>query len=429
MRPARIAHAWWRARRLNFTDRDALQSHQARQLERFRQRVLTRSPYFAPWLSEPLSAWPLMDKATMMQHFDRINTAGLRLNEVLSCAMQAEHSRDFSPTLHGYSVGLSSGTSGSRGVFVTSAREQAQWAGTMLAKLLPHGLRRKERVALLLRSGNRLYNSVHNPCLAFSFFDLFAPFERQLDLLADYAPTIVVAPAQVLCALALAQQSGRVDLAPVRAISVAEVLQPQDRALIAAAFGDPGEIYQATEGFLAVSCPYGTLHLNEAFLQVEPEWIDEHRFVPIITDFTRSTQPIVRYRLDDILVRRAQDCPCGSAALALDRIEGRCDDTLRLPAADGRLITVFADVLSRAFAQVLPLAADYRLIQTGPRALSLHVESTALAAQCQRRLQAVLNQLGVDATLTWTLHNRLPDSHIATKRRRIIRMQYTGKRP
>ena len=34
----------------------------------------------------------------MMEHFDRINTAGLKLDEVLACAMQAEQSRDFKAT-------------------------------------------------------------------------------------------------------------------------------------------------------------------------------------------------------------------------------------------------------------------------------------------------------------------------------------------
>ena len=35
------------------------------------------------------------------------------------------------------SVGLSSGTSGHRGMFITTPEEQGTWAGTILAKMLP----------------------------------------------------------------------------------------------------------------------------------------------------------------------------------------------------------------------------------------------------------------------------------------------------
>ncbi len=49
--------------------------------------------------------------------------------------------------------------------------------------------------------------------------------------------------------------------------------------------------------------------------------------------------------------------------MAIERIEGRCDDTLVLPAHGGGTVTLFADVCSRALAQALPLQADYRLVQ------------------------------------------------------------------
>lgn len=421
----RMLGAYWHARRLRFAGRAELEAHQTRQMTRFRQRVLVRSPYFAPWLSRPMQDWPRMDKAVLMANFDRINTAGLRLDDVLACARRAEASRDFSPTLQGYSVGLSSGTSGGRGAFVVSRPEQAQWAGTLLARLLPRGLLAGERVALFLRTNSNLYTAVRNPWLSFAFFDLFTPFEDHLARLERYAPTIVVAPAQVLRALALARQAGRSALRPARVVSVAEVLEDRDRALLASVFGEPGEVYQATEGFLGVTCAHGTLHLNEEFVHVEPEWLDHERFVPIVTDFTRTTQPIVRYRLDDVLVRRAGACPCGSPALALARIEGRCDDMLVLPGRNGEPVKVFADVLSRAFAQALPLAADYRLRQTGSNALSLYAEGgSVVEAACRSRLETVLAELGVAVVgLDWQYDAAPPPADFTTKRCRIVRLR------
>jgi putative adenylate-forming enzyme len=375
---AGVLYWYARTRRLRLTDRAALEAHQARAWRRYAQRVLRRNPYFAPWVGQPLDQWPTMDKALMMRHFDRMNTAGLRLADVLACAREAERSRDFTPRVGRFSVGLSSGTSGGRGVFVVSPREQAQWAGVMLARLLPDGLLgRKERVGLFLRADNNLYHAVRTPWLSFAFFDLFQPLHAHFEALARLRPTIVVAPAQVLRALALARRAGQLDLQPARVISIAEVLEPQDRALLSETFGRVDEVYQATEGFLASSCAQGTLHLNEEFLLIEPQWLDDDRFVPLITDFSRRTQPIVRYRLDDVLVRRREPCGCGRAAMALARIEGRCDDMLILPGQMGpsegeaRTVTIFADVVHRALAQALPTAADYRLTQHGAATLAL----------------------------------------------------------
>ncbi len=427
----RLLWTYARTRRLRFEDRAALERHQARGLARLKREVLARSPHFRALLDRPMAAWPVMDKAAMMAGFDRINTAGLRLADALACARRAEESRDFAPRLDGYTVGLSSGTSGGRGVFVVSDRERATWAGAMLARLLPAGIAKRERVALFLRANSNLYTAVRTPWLSFAFFDLFRPFDALLREVEAVAPTIVVAPAQVLRALALARRAGRTTLAPARTISAAEVLEPRDRALVAEVFGPPAEIYQATEGFLGATCRHGVLHLNEEFVHVEPQWLDARRFVPVVTDFTRRTQPIVRYRLDDVLVARDEPCACGSAARAIERIEGRCDDMLLLPGAAGMPVTVFADVCARAVAQALPLAADYALVQTAPAALTLQVPRDAQAAQrCRGHLESVLAGLGVaTAGLDWTLSTDDLAADFATKRRRILRRKEAAWTP
>ena len=39
---------------------------------------------------------------------------------------------------------------------------------------------------------------------------------------------------------------------------------------------------------------------------------DGERVIPIVTDMWRGTQPIIRYRLDDVLQMHPQACSCGS---------------------------------------------------------------------------------------------------------------------
>lgn len=410
-----------RAKRLRFTQRAPLLAHQQRQWRRFERQVLARSPYFQPYCGQPLAQWPMMDKAVLMRDFDRINTAGLGLDEVWQTAMAAERSRDFSSSLNGYDVGLSSGTSAQRGVFVVSAAERARWAGVILAKLLPRGLCHPERVALILRANNNLYEGVgRSRRLRFQFFDLMQAFAPLCADLQRYQPSIIVAPAQVLCALAQAVQQGRLMMPPLRVISAAEVLSAADRQLLQSVFGQVHEVYQATEGFLAATCAHGRLHLNEEYVLFEEEWLDEQRFVPIITDFTRRTQPMVRYRLDDVLTLDPRPCPCGSATRVLAAIEGRLGDVVRLPGQAGEPVALFADALNRVFALTLPQQADYQLTQTGPDGLRLAVAGdAALWAQMQQALMAYFQQQGVaTAGLSWQ-RAELPVVPRDQKRRRI----------
>ncbi len=415
--------SYWRTRRLAFASRAALEDWQARKLAAFCARLCEDSAYFAPLRHLPLAQWPSMDKGVMNANFDAMNTAGLALAQVMAAAMEAERSRDFKPALKGITVGLSSGTSAQRGVFAVSDKEKAQWAGVMLAKALPRGLFSGERVALFLRANSNLYEAVRTPWLQFAFYDLFQPFASLTATLVAYRPTVIVAPAQVLRELALAVLDGRAQLSPQRVISVAEVLEPQDRVLIERAFGPVHEIYQATEGLLASTCERGVLHLNEEYVLVEPQWLDQHRFVPLITDFSRSTQPIVRYRLDDVLVARAEPCACGRVTRAIERIEGRCDDMLLLPAVDGGSVTVFADLLARALAQALPADADYRLTQSGQASLQLCAAISPQQMDALRlHLDATLLALGVDtARLRWSVSAAVPAFDPGVKRRRIRR--------
>ena len=40
---------------------------------------------------------------------------------------------------------------------------------------------------------------------------------------------------------------------------------------------------------------------NEDFVKIDQEWIDDAHFYPIITDFSRHSQPVVKYKMNDIL--------------------------------------------------------------------------------------------------------------------------------
>lgn len=372
MGKARILAEFAAARWRRFRDRAALQRRQARLLRRQIAFLRRHSPRFADVPADAgLADLPTMDKAAMMAGFDDLVTVAVTRAEAEALALTNERSRDFTPDLRGCSVGLSSGTSGHRGLFVVSPAERDAWAGTVLARTLPPRRLTGHRIALFLRADNTLYESVGSRAVTFAYFDLYAPVADNLARLAAFDPTILVAPPSMLLPIAAAD----LGLHPERVYSVAEVLTDADAARIRAGLGLDvlHQLYQCTEGFLAHTCARGVLHLNEDDVLIEREYLDERRFVPVVTDLRRRAQPIVRYRLGDVLVERAEPCPCGSALTALERIEGREDDTLVLAGLDQTPTRVFADLVARAMIHADGVT-EYRVRQVGAASLEVELE-------------------------------------------------------
>lgn len=407
----------------DFADRTQIEACQAQGFKTLREKIMPRSPFYAPYADKPFSDWPLMNKATMMEHFSTINSAGMSKEQALDVALRAEQERDFSPMLGQVAVGLSTGTSGQRGLFASNRRERALWAAMMLGRFSP-SLLRKQRVALFLRADNRLYQRLRNPLIDFAFYDLLVPFDELLLQLSKQRPTVLIAPAQILALLAKAQSDGTIAIAPQTLISVAEVLSPEDAAAIEGGFDvKVDQIYQCTEGVLGMTCRAGHLHLNESFIHIERDIIDEESgaFCPIITDLVRETLPIIRYRLDDVLVPDEEPCACGCASLRLKRIEGRCDDILYWQGRNGGRRLIPSDVIRQAIATAATGIRDYRTVQYRDKALHLWLETDDFNSACQDitvNLQHIAERFDV-VLPKLTFHYGVKADH-SNKRRRVI---------
>ncbi|MGT2828386.1 F390 synthetase-related protein [Streptococcus hillyeri] len=338
--------AFMTTRYRRFQTREALLAYQ----ERYIKKHLTYVERFSPFFKQGIDLTQVsMDKSFMMAHFDALNTVGIKKADAFNLAIDSERSRHFSPTINSISVGLSSGTSGHRGIFLTSPEEQATWAGTILAKLLPRKPLLGHQLAFFLRANNNLYEQVNSPFLTLHYYDMSQAITSHLDSLNQLQPSILVAPASVLCQLASFQETGDLTIAPQKIISVAEVLEVKDRDYIASVFKQDiiHQIYQATEGFLGYTCDQGRIHLNEDGIRFEKEYIDDKRFYPIITDFKRKSQPFLRYRLNDILVDSQEECPCGSVLQVIEKIEGRSDDIFYFETEQDETISIYPDFIRR----------------------------------------------------------------------------------
>jgi len=384
-----------------FSSREELLAWQNKKVRNFLEIILPKSLFYRNYYQGlDIRHWqqfPIIDKSVMMANFDDLNTVEIKKIEAFALATEAEKTRNFSLTLQGYTVGLSSGTSGNRGLFIVSQQEQQAWAGTILAKVLPQSILTPQRIAFFLRSNSNLYETVKRQWIQFEYFDLFNSIESHIERLNQVAPTILVAPPSMLRLLADAQLRGDLNIAPLKIVSVAEVLDSLDEMYIGNCFGQTvHQLYQCTEGFLGNTCESGTLHLNEDILVIQKDYIDRDagKFMPIITDFNRKTQPIIRYRLDDILTERQIPCPCGSILTALESVEGRRDDIFWLLNQTGeRLLPLFPDLIRRAIMMASDDIQDYRAVQKRPDLIEV---SLKVPVELQGSIQQKVHQSLLD---------------------------------
>lgn len=365
--------------------------------KRFKQflKRLKNSPFYRLYLqsSNVLTDFPVITKKVFMEHFDEINTRHIKKEEAVKLALEAEATRNFTPMIGDITVGLSSGTSGSRGIFLASNKERARWVACVLDRVIGFSLN-KRKVAFFLRANSNLYSSVQSSLLKFHFFDLINPIPENICQLNHLQPDILVAQPSMLIEIAHAIENKSIDISPIKIISVAEVLTPEDKKYLQAVFNQIiHQAYQCTEGFLAYTCEEGTLHFNEDILIIEQKFLDQnkHRFHPIITDLVRTTQPVLRYELDDIITAK-KSCPCGSKWLAIDQIEGRSDDMLVFKNIIQEEVKIFPDFFRRAIISASPDIEDYAVIQKSPNLLHVYIKAKQVASS-KAALQAIQSLL------------------------------------
>lgn len=405
----RLATAFLRTRRLQrrLKTRADITAWQDRRIAKWRRDVLARTPFYQGLAGGQLDDMPVIDKAMLMGRFADFNRAGITAEQ--GWAAFAGDGR-----VGEHIVGASTGTSGNRGLFVISEAERWEWVGVILAKTMPR--LRRAKVALVLPLNTKLYDAAGaSRLMQLRFFDLNLGMAAWRQELESFEPDTLIAPPKVLRALV---ESGT-ELTPAHVFSAAEVLDPMDRKLVEARFGVTlREIYMATEGLLGVACEHGTLHLCEDAVKFEWEAVPGSVLqVPVITDFTRSTQAMARYRMNDLLTLSERVCACGSPLQVVERIEGRSDDIVQLGE-----VMITPDVLRNAIVDADRRITDFRVVQTGMATLEvsmldfLHEDAARAALLAVRN---VVSRLGADAEVS--LHSVAAFPVSAKKLRRVER--------
>ena len=199
-----IIRSYLQQKHTNFRTRRELRQYQERRIQKILKEVIPKSPYTKQrFHGQSMDMWDTitpMDKAEMMDNFDTLNTVGVSKVDAIAMAKKEEESRSFQSVLDGYTVGLSSGTSGQLGLLLVSQYEQEEWVGRILAKVLPEHLLypKQDRVAFFLRANSPVYERTGSRRLAFHYFDLAKDIEEHLEPLQKLNPTLLIAPPSFL---------------------------------------------------------------------------------------------------------------------------------------------------------------------------------------------------------------------------------------
>lgn len=354
-RQALIRHECW--------SRAKLEELQQRQLAKLLDWTAQRSPFYREFRNPRhrghayrLQDFPILDKKTYMQCFDRIVTdPRLRL-----CELQ-EHMASLSRDeyyLGEYRVLTTAGSSGHKTVVVFSRKEwSVQEAASMriaaMMGVVPFSLRRPALVTIgspsPLHDSYRLPLSMDIGLYHYCVLPATAPVEELVQRLNSLQPHVLRGFPSMLGLLLAEQLQGRLHIRPGIVAGGGEPLSQELRKQLEAVWqGSVFDIYGTQEGLRAMECNSGQgMHIFEDLGIVEvvdednqpvPDGTLGHKI--LFTSLFGFTQPIIRYEISDMMVLAQEQCPCGQPFRRILAINGRNDDVLYLRGRGGKQVVV-----------------------------------------------------------------------------------------
>ncbi|MEI7512038.1 MAG: F390 synthetase-related protein [Candidatus Uhrbacteria bacterium] len=371
--------------RFSFWSLKDIQAYQQKRTRKIAEYAMRHTKYFHTLYSghdlERFESLPTVNKKIMMENLTDANTFGFTKEEIDTFCLEIDRTRDFSKRLHGFNIGMSSGTSGNKGVAIISPREEQYMKAALLARF-DFPKHEKIILAFILRVSAPAFNldKFGHKLTYISQMNTIEEISKQLNALQ---PNVISAPASMLKLIAKEIEHGKLSVHPIRVISYAEVLHPDVKEYIETVFACPvHQVYQCTEGPIAISCKHGSLHINEDLMFVETLNLDGTVTPPgqpcqkfIVTDLHKTSQPIIRYELNDLVTISPDACACGSAFRVITSIQGRSDDLFWAKHTETHAWQfIFPDYISRAIITSSDAIDEFQVIQNAPDDILLRLE-------------------------------------------------------
>lgn len=312
-----------------------------------------------PRALDDTSDLPVTSKKELMARFDDwVTDPDLRLSNIQ--AVVDDPQRIGERYLGKYTLATTSGTTGTRGIFVLDDHTITV-TNAMAARMIASWLSLADAVRVALRGGRlamvmataghfasavaavRLRQGSASRARRVGVFPASAPLPSLVEQLNLFQPALLAPYASMGAMLATEQEVGRLHISPVLIALSAEGLPPHEYHRIAKAFrAKTGNSYAATEcTFLSYGCREGWLHVNADWAILEPVNAEHRPVAPgvqshtvLLTNLANRVQPIIRYDLGDSVVQRPNGCRCGNSLPAI-RVTGRAADVLTFPASSG----------------------------------------------------------------------------------------------
>lgn len=375
----------------------------------------------------PLSAFPVMDKQTLLRNFDQLITVPDLTQDELR-RFDAETAADRSAYKGKYHVVHSSGSTGKPGYFVYN---EAAWR-TMLLGIIRAalwGISMKE-IAKLLGAGPRIAyiaatdghyggamavgDGIDGVGAAQIHLDIKQPLEQWVAELNEFKPNIIIGYPSAIKILAELMEQGRVKLSVLRVVSCGEPLGAGLRRYLEKELGTTVvNVYGASES-LALGVDDGSGMLLFDDLNVV-EVVDGEMYLTSLYNFA---QPLIRYHLTDSLtLAEPTESPFTRAAGLL----GRSEDMLWFEDSLGRRDFLHPLAIEGFCVEGL---RDYQFRQTGRDSFVMLAETarggleSLIQAEITAQMREILEvkKLGYVRFDVEFVHEILPDPITGKKR-------------
>lgn len=306
--------------------------------------------------ADDLRALPVMTKDDLMAHFDEIVTDRRLTRDVVEGHLAALTTDAY--LLDEYHVCASGGSSGRRGAFVY---DFDGWAICFLSflrfslRMTAEILGADEAPVMAMVAADKashmtsaMTQTFATPGRRMERFPATWPLARIVAGLNALQPTNLSGYSSLIHQLTREAAAGRLRIAPKLVGATSEPVLPEIRAAVAAVWQAPlFNGFGSTEGLMGGSCSAGRgIHLSDDLFVIEP--VDrqgnpvasgERAESVYLTSLFNRTQPLIRYQLTDEVTVLDEPCPCGSALLRIEDIQGRLDDCFAYP--DGPTVHPF----------------------------------------------------------------------------------------
>lgn len=365
-----------------------ISKYQEKQLHKIVNYAIQYSPFYADlYKDHPFQTMddffrlPLINKQIMMKHFSTLNTCGIDKDDVTNYAVEKEQNKDFLGYYKDqYVVGLSSGTSGNKGIYITPKEMTKRLPAVFLARggfplrLLPY------RILFMLRVYSQGFDDINSKLVSLNYLSTMEPVDQVIEKLNRMRCNILMAPPSFI--RELLPYSAQIKTNIKRIMTYAEVLADEDRIQFEKEFNTKViQIYQASEGQIASSCKHGHLHINEDMVYIELydeqgnriEKANQQGHKMVLTNLVNYAQPLIRYEMNDMIILD-EPCSCGSRFRRIKNILGRHDDLLYFYNTNNQKTYIFPDLFVRWIIVTSDNIREFQVVQNNINEIDITID-------------------------------------------------------